>query len=88
MESLSIEKPLLPLSNKDSIYTNPPMSTFSSNIFGNVNGHVIGDGKKADAAGPGRPRARSQVGNSWRAPGTRQEETWKPRDLDSSSNAS
>ena len=87
MEAMSIEKPLLPLSNKDAIHNDPPISTFSSNIFGNVNGHVIGDGEKTDAVGPGRPRARSQVGGSWRAPGTRQQETWKPRDLDSDSNA-
>ena len=88
MESLSIERPLLPLNNKDATCDEPPMSIFSNNIFGNVNSHVIGDGKKADAAGPGRQRARSQVGSSWRAPGTRQEETWTPRDLDRNSNAS
>lgn len=81
MESLSIDKPLLPLSNKDFIFDESQMSTFSTNIFGNANGHVIRDDKKTDAAGPGRPRARSQASNSWRPPGTRQEETWRPRDL-------
>ena len=81
MESLSIDKPLLPLSNKDGILDESSMSTLSSNIFGNTNGHVIGDEKKTDAAGPGRPRARSQASNSWRPPGTRQEETWKPGEL-------
>ena len=86
MESLSIEMPLLPLSNKGAICDESPVSTISSNNFGNVNGHVVGDGKKTDAAGPGRPRARSQAGNSWRPPGTRQEQTWKPRDVDGNSN--
>ena len=88
MESLNIEKPLLPLNNKDATRDEPQMSIFSNNIYGNVNGHIIGDGKKADAAVPGRQRAGSQVGSSWRAPGTRQEETWKPRGLDCNSNAS
>ncbi len=80
MEALNIEKPLLPLNNKDAIFDESPMSTLSSNIFGNANGHVVGDGKKIDADGPGRPRARSQASNPWRPPGTRQEETWRPTD--------
>ena len=88
MESLSIEKPLLPLNNKDVTLDGPPMSTFSNKVLDNANGHIVGDSKKADAPGPSRQRARSQVGSSWRAPGTRQEETWKPRDLDNKSNAS
>ena len=79
MESLSIDRPLLPLSDKDAIYEESSTSTFSSNIFGNANGHVIGDEKKKDAAGPGRPRARSQASNSWRPPGIKQEETEKFR---------
>lgn len=87
LESLSIEKPLLPLSKKDAICDETQTSTFSSNVFGMVNGHVVGDDKKTDTAGPGRPRARSQAGTSWWPPGTRQEETWKPRDLDDNSNA-
>lgn len=65
MESLDIEKPLLPLSNKDATRHELPVSIFSNNIYGNVNGNIIGDGKKADAAAPGRQRARSQVGKSW-----------------------
>ena len=87
MESLSIEMPLLPLSNKDAFCEKSPVSTISSNNFRNVNSHVVGDGKKTDATGPGRPRARSQAGNSWRPPGTRQEQTWKLRDVDGNSNA-
>ena len=84
MESLSLDKPLLPLSNKDAMFDESSMNTFSSNVFGKGNGHVVGDDKKADAAGPGRPRARSQAGNSWRPPGTRQEETWRPKDSSTS----
>ena len=87
MESLSIDQPLLPMNNKDAVFDESPMSTFSSNIFGNANGHVMGDDKRTDAAGPGRPRTRSQASNSWRPPGTRQEETWRPRDLSSNPSA-
>ena len=75
MESLSIEKPLLPLSNKDGIFDESPMTIFRDNTFGNANGHIVGDEKKTDATGESRPRARSQASNSWRPPGTRQEET-------------
>ena len=80
MESLSIEKPLLPLSNKDAIFDESPMTMFRDNILGNANGHVGGDDKKTDANVESRPRTRSQASNSWRALGTRHEETWRPRE--------
>ena len=72
MESLNIEKPLLPLSKKDAILDESSMTMFRDNIFGNANGHVVGDDKKTDANGETRPRARSQASSSWRLPGTRQ----------------
>ena len=83
MESLSIEKPLLPLSNKDAIFDESPMTMFRDNVLGNANGHVVGDDKKTDTNVESRPRTRSQASNSWRLPGTRQEETWRPRELNS-----
>ena len=81
LEETRIEKPLLPLSSKDAIVVESPLSASLGSMFGNSNGHVVGDDKKADAVGPGRPRTRSQAGNPWLPPRTRQEETWRPTDL-------
>ena len=81
LEETRIQKALLPLSSKDAIITESPLSTSIGNIFGNANGHVVRDDKKADGAGPGRPRTGSLSGTPWLPPGTRQEETWRPRDL-------
>ena len=53
-----------------------PLGMSSGQAFGGVNGYINGDEKKADAAGPGRPRAGSRV-DVWLPPGTRQEETWR-----------
>ena len=87
LESLRIEKPLLPISSNDAAIHESPLSTTlgklpvptqMGNIFRGANGHAIGVYKKADAAGPGRPRSRSQVETSWLPPGTKQEDTWKP----------
>ena len=91
LESIRIETPLLPMSSKDAIIHESPLGTALGqmplptqvgNMFGNANGHVIGNDKKADAAGPGRPRTRSHHENPWLPPGTRQQETWRPMDLD------
>ena len=87
MESLSIERPLLPLSRKDAMFDDSLKSTFSSKMFGNANGHVVGDSKKTDEDESSRPRARSQASNAWRAPGTRQEETWRSSESNSNPNA-
>ena len=90
LESLRIEKPLLPLSSKDAVVHESPLSialgqlpmpTQMGHMFGNANGHIIGDEKKADVAGPGRQRTRSHHEAPWLPPGTKQEETWKSQDL-------
>lgn len=89
LEGLRIEKPLLPMTSKETIIEESPMSTVLDRLplpsqmgymFSNSNGHIIGDDKRADRAGPGRPRTRSHHETPWLPPGTKQEETWKPRD--------
>lgn len=86
LESLRIDQPLLPMSLKDTIIEESPISTVLGRIdmtsqkgylFGHTNGHIVGEDKKADAAGPGRPRTRSNNNNPWLPPGARQEETWR-----------
>lgn len=62
-----------------------PVSISSGQVFGGANGYapngyVNGDEKKTDAAGPGRPRSGSRT-HEWLPPGTRMEETWRPRDV-------
>ena len=79
MESLSVEKPLLPLSRKDAMIDESTVSAFSSNMMGKSNGHVAWGGRNSDLTGPGRPRAKSQTSNSWQMPAKPQEETWRPR---------
>ena len=59
LEQSRLDKPLLPLVTEDVTISESPVSAGVSNIFGFTNGHVTGDEKKADAAGPGRPRAGS-----------------------------
>ncbi|KAL9638614.1 MAG: hypothetical protein Q9164_001446 [Protoblastenia rupestris] len=59
LEQSRLDKPLLPLVTEDVTISESPISAGVSNIFGFTNGHVTGDEKKADAAGPGRPRAES-----------------------------
>ncbi|KAI4280119.1 MAG: hypothetical protein L6R38_004692 [Xanthoria sp. 2 TBL-2021] len=44
------------------LFTSTPLSA-ASGMFGSINGHVTGEDKKFDAAGPGRPREGSQT---WR----------------------
>jgi len=89
LESLRIEKPLLPMTSRDTIIEESPISTALGklpipsqigHVFGNTNGHVIGEDKKADAADPGRPRTRSHHEAPWLPPGTKQEETWTLND--------
>ncbi|KAL9637066.1 MAG: hypothetical protein Q9204_002015 [Flavoplaca sp. TL-2023a] len=46
------------------LFTTTPLSA-ASGMFGGVNGYVVGEDKKFDAAGPGRPREGSQT---WRRP--------------------
>lgn len=86
-DGLHVEPPLLPLSNHNphnvlgGNFVDTPASASSGNVFGAANGFVSGDEKKMDAAGPGRPNSGSSgLGALWLPPGTRQEETWRPRD--------
>ncbi|MCJ1477294.1 hypothetical protein MMC13_005965 [Lambiella insularis] len=86
LEQMKPETPLLPLSvsthlgNAGGGIMETPLSMTSGQPFGGANGYAIGDDKKADAAGPGRPRASSR-GDGWLPPGTRQEDTWRGRDM-------
>ena len=79
---VSTPEPLLPLASKDAPITESPLSSGGlsmgmSNVFSYSNGHVIGDEKKSDAAGSGRPRAGSPGFSPHSLPpGTRQEDTW------------
>ncbi|KAI9815687.1 MAG: suppressor of loss of ypt1 [Pycnora praestabilis] len=81
------ENALLPLATDRTkthpqVFTESPLSASSGHLYGRVNGTPNGvnaEEKKADAAGPGIPRASSHS-NAWLPPGTRQEETWRPRD--------
>ena len=88
MDQLRSEGTLLPLVNMDRNHlgslseamVETPVSIASRQVWGSVNGHVVnGEEKKDDAAGPGRPRARSRA-DGWMMLGTRQEETWRGRD--------
>ncbi len=63
-------------------FTESPVSSATGQIYGGTNGNIngiSGDDKKVDAAGSGRPRTTSAAG-PW-LPGTRQEDTWRSKDL-------
>ncbi|KAI9861004.1 MAG: suppressor of loss of ypt1 [Vezdaea acicularis] len=80
------ETPLLPLSmnakngsGMGALFESPH-SASSSTFYGNANGYLpLGDEKKSDGPPQGRPRGNSM--SPWLPPGTRQEETWRPRDI-------
>ncbi|KAF2097455.1 ER to Golgi transport protein-like protein [Rhizodiscina lignyota] len=55
----------------------------SGSANGSANGH-IGEDKKQDANGPGRPRI--NTAGVWLPPGTKQEQTWTPQDTRSLKN--
>ena len=87
LEMMRHEGSLLPLTT-DRLPSIPPtslmetpLSMISGQLYGVANGHVRGEEKKADAAGPGRQRTSSRA-DVWLPPGTRQEETWRPSDLE------
>lgn len=85
------EESILPMSNlpMNGNRTTPPNSKYSSPIRGYTNGYALpsmngGDtDKKSDDLGPsGRGgRARGASNAAWLPPGTRQEETWRPREM-------
>ena len=90
LENLRVEKPLLPLTSKDTIIKESPLDMLSekpslplptSHMFGNSNGHITGKDKETNFDELGRPRRRSHHETLWLPPGMKQEETWKPIDL-------
>lgn len=89
IEGLRGDAPLLPLQNHtpsilgNSALTQTPVSASSgNNIFSVAKGFVSGEEKRSYAPTPGRPnQGPGASANQWLPPGTRQEETWRPRDL-------
>lgn len=86
-EGLRVEPPLLPLSNHNHHnilgggIVDTPTSASTGNIFRAANGFLNGEEKKMDAVGPGRSSSgNNEPGVPWLPPGTRQEETWRPRE--------
>ena len=78
---------LLPLTNSSAT------STFDSSVRGYANGYgyalpVISDDKKSDDPGSRTGRSRGASSAAWLPPGTRQEETWRPRELSAHANRS
>ena len=81
LEQLRTERPLLPLATKDAILTESPLSAGVSNMFSYTNGHITGEEKKTDRPGPaGLGAGNNSIKSHILSPGTRQEETWRPRD--------
>ena len=88
LDQLKSEGTLLPLntsqhypSSSSAIITETPISTTSGQLFGSSNGYQVNnEEKKTDATGLGRPRVSSRA-DAWLPAGTRQEETWRHRDL-------
>ncbi len=90
LEELRAGTPLLPLASVaphkvlgNTAIIETPVSASSGYVFGTTSHFAVGsDEKKLDAAGPGRPSpGKGTAGSAWVPPGTRQEETWRPRDL-------
>ena len=85
LENFRGERPLLPVASKDATFTESPGDVGVHSSFpyvnGFANGRVSGSEKRLDANGPGRPRAGSTSPSPHPLPpGTKQEETWRPRD--------
>jgi len=86
------EESLLPLNTRPIVPGTASGSVFESPIsapYPYMNGYAANissseDPKKSDDAGRGRARGGSNAG--WLPPGTRQEETWRPRELSAHSN--
>ncbi|KAI9823343.1 MAG: suppressor of loss of ypt1 [Thelocarpon impressellum] len=93
LDQLKTSEPLLPLQEHratpgSAVFLESPASATSGQLYGGGGGFPNGvgagpDDKKTDVAGPGgRPRGASNAPTaSWLPPGTRQEETWRPRDM-------
>lgn len=85
LENFRAEGPLLPLASHDANLSEYSSSAGVNGTFSYVNGYangrVSGSEKRLDANGPGRPRAGSTSPSPHPLPpGTKQEETWRPRD--------
>ncbi|MCJ1262272.1 suppressor of loss of ypt1 [Lobaria immixta] len=88
LEGLRVDPPLLPLSNQahsilgNAAITQTPVSMASGNLFGPGKGFVSGEEKRTDTPTARRPSiGLVPTANPWLPPGTRQEETWRPRDI-------
>lgn len=85
LEQLRTERPLLPLAARDMAIAESPLSAGLSGMLPNGHvGHNARDEKRNDDARPRASRstsATSKLNATWLPPGTRQEETWRPRDL-------
>lgn len=91
------EESILPLSNGqgNANRITPPNSKYSSPVRGYTNGYALpsmngadSDKKSDDLGPPGRGgRARGASNAAWLPPGTRQEETWRPRELSAGLNS-
>ncbi|KAI9671137.1 MAG: suppressor of loss of ypt1 [Caeruleum heppii] len=88
MDEMKSQQPLLPIATQqrgrrgeDALSDSPLESAtaFSANGMNGFARGPNGDEKRTDSRGPGRPRGSSSA-TSWLPPGTRHEETWRPRD--------
>jgi solute carrier family 35, member E1 len=74
------EESILPLSSIPGTQNSPPLFEASGSRY--TNGYAVNpEAKKSDepSGREGRKRGASNV--AWLPPGTRQEETWRPREL-------
>ena len=75
------EEPLLPF---NTLPGNAPPVLFESPVRNYTNGYTLNSGsedKKSDDLGARNGRVRGASNAAWLPPGTRQEETWRPREL-------
>lgn len=87
LEGLRVD-PLLPLSSQmpsilgSAAVTQTPVTVPSGSLFGAGKGFISGEEKRMDTPTPGRPSmGGGPTASPWLPPGTRQEETWRPRDV-------
>lgn len=82
------EESLLPTSNTSQSFGRTSPAAFETPVRGYTNGYALNsssDPEKSDDFGRGG-RARGVSNAAWLPPGTRQEETWRPRELSANGN--
>jgi len=81
------QDPLLPLSTNIPLNSPSAVGASSGQMFGGANGFMgtlsPSDKEKMGSPGPNKPNV-----DGWLPPGTRQEETWRPRDMPAKNNIS